>query len=320
MSRRRGTFASHPNPSFVELYEQLTIDDILESLRAKGLQYRGKRILSGNMLELEIYPINPVWKDKEGAKRIKTTNPTRKEQRNLNHINTRKRVSRLIHSNFTHKDIWVTFTYADEQMPTDIPEATKHLKNYFKRLRRHIKKNDLPDLKYIYVTERVENEATGKVHTHHHIVMNFRDRDAAESLWTLGGRTQARRLQPDKDGSLEGLARYIAKQETKDGNRKGAKTYAYSKNLTPPDISKTDGRLPKTPYKLSKKRVTEMATNENKAIEVLEEQYSGYKLIGRPVVKFSDYTAGAFIYARMVKKPGRVQRRKRRRPLWKITP
>jgi len=284
-------------------YEQLSIDDALEALRARGLQYRAKITESGGMLEVELYPINPVWKDKEGEKRVKTDKPTRKEQRNLNLANTRKYVSRLVHTNFTHRDIWVTFEYAHEHMPADIEEATKHLKNYFKRLRRHIKKNALPELKYIYVTERVENEVTGKVHTHHHIVMNFADRDIAESLWTLGGRTQARRLQPDRDGSLEGLAKYIAKPATKEGNRKGAKTYATSLNLEKPTVTRSDHRLPKTSYRISKKRVTEIVLDENKRIELLEEHYKGYKVVELPPPKFSDYSAGAWVYVKMVKKP-----------------
>jgi len=264
------------------------------------------------MLEIELYPINPTWEKNKGISRIKTDKPPRKEQQNLNHKNTRKKVSRLIHANFTHQDIWVTFEYGHTHMPADIAEATKHLKNYFKRLRRHIKKHNLPELKYIYITERVENTKTGKTHTHHHIIMNFADRDTAESLWTLGGRTQSRRIQPDKDGSLEGLARYIAKPETKEGNRKGTKTYQPSRNLIHPKAIHADGRLPKTSYKLSKKRVAEMATDENSTIKVLEEQYSGYKVAERPTIIRSDYTAGVYMYVRLIKQPERVRKRKAR--------
>ena len=291
----------YSNSYLEELYNKASIDDYLESLRAKGLQYRAKLIKSGDaMLEVEIYPINPVWKD--NAQRAMPLTPSRKAQANLNHANTRKHVSRLVHTNFSRNDIWVTFTYGHEHMPADVAEATKHLKNYFKRLRRHIKKRGLPELKYIYVTERVENEKTGKVHTHHHVIMNFRDRDTAEALWTLGGRTHARRLQPDKDGSLEGLANYISKPETKEGNRKGAKTYATSKNLAKPEVRRSENRLPLTGYRISKRRIAEIAIDENKAIEILEGHYSGYKLAEPPRVLFSDYTAGAFIYARMINK------------------
>jgi len=310
---------SNFDPIYIDLFGQPTIDDYLESLRAKGLQYRAKIIESGGMLELVIYPINPVWKKRKGEKRPKPKKATRKAQRDLNDKNTRKHVSRLIHANFCNKDIWVTFTYdPDMYMPENVAEAVKQLKNYFARLRRHIEKHSLPELKYIYVTERVKNEDTGKVHTHHHVIMNFRDRDIAELLWNLGGRTQSRWLQPDTDGSLEGLARYITKPETKAGNRKGAKSYATSKNLKKPTVDRSNYRMPRTGYRLSKKRVAEMATNENKANELIAQHYSNYALVEPIVVQFSDYIAGAYIYARMMRKPtneGRGNRHERRRNL-----
>ena len=307
MKGRKKGGSPYSKRNFAELfqsqYEQISIDDHLESLRAKWLQYNAKLFTSGNMLELEIYPINPVWKKNKGMKRAEASGPSRKAQRNLNDANTRKHVSRLIHANFSSSDIWVTFNYGHERMPADLAEAAKHLRNYFKRLRRYIKKHCLPELKYIYVTERVENEKTGKVHTHHHIIMNFRNRDIAEGLWTLGGRSQARRLQPDSDGSLEGLAKYIAKPETKEGKRKGAKTYAHSQNLVKPEMRQSENRLPATNYRISKKRITEIALDENKAIELLETHYKGYKLVSRIKAKFSKYTAGVYIYAQLMKIP-----------------
>ncbi|MCL2197298.1 MAG: hypothetical protein FWB80_00085 [Defluviitaleaceae bacterium] len=283
-----------------ELYDQITIDDHLEALRAKGLQYRVKIIKSGDILEVEIYPINLAWKELAGKKREKLLTPSRNAQRNLNDQNTRKYVSRLIHTNFSEKDIWLTLTYNNENMPVDIPAATKHLKNYFKRLRRYIKKHNLPELKYIYVTERTESETTGKIHTHHHIILNFTDRDKAEELWTMGGRTQARKLQPD-DSGLEGLARYIAKPETKEKNRKGVKTYATSLNLKKPKINTADNRLPTTNYRLSKRRVAAFAKNENLAIEMLEKNLEGYKNT-QPIKKcYSEFSPGVYMYARLKK-------------------
>jgi len=310
MSRRKSTkfnYSKQFDQLFAQGYEQLSLDDHLESLRAKGLQYRTKLTKSGNMLEVEIYPINPVWKLQKGQKRAKVTT-SREEQARLNLDNTRKRVSRLVHANFTRRDIWVTFNYGHMHMPKDIAEASRHLKNYFDRLKRHIKKHNLLELKYIYVTERVENEKTGKVHTHHHIIMNFQDRDTAEALWTLGGRTQSRRLQPDQDGSLGGLARYISKPETKEGNRKGAKTYATSKNLKKPEVRTADNKLPGTNYRLSKKRVAEMVADESKIADVLTNNYSGFILTQLPKAKLSEYTAGAYIYARLMKAPIRSRK------------
>ena len=46
-----------------------------------------------------------------------------------------------------------------------------------------------------------------------------------------------------------------------------------------------------------------MATDENKTIEILEEKYKGYKVVEPIKIRFSDHIAGAYIYARMIKKP-----------------
>ncbi|MCL2357120.1 MAG: hypothetical protein FWC70_08190 [Defluviitaleaceae bacterium] len=163
-------------------YEQLSIDDYLESIRHKDIfKYRVKLIRSGDVLEVEIYPI---WTEsKYKIVREKTGSPTRHAQKNLNRENTRKHVSRLVHANFTEADIWCTFDYRHEHMPADAKSAQKDMQNYIRRLRGYIKANGLPELKYIYVTEWVINEATGAIHAHHHIIMNFRDRDVAEAVW-----------------------------------------------------------------------------------------------------------------------------------------
>jgi len=297
-------FNLHPE----ELYDQVSIDDYLESLRAKGLKYRVKLIKSGDtLLEVQMYPVNPAWKATKDKNRSKPFNVSKEAQKQLNQNNKQKHILRLIHSNFTTKDIWCTFTCDQENIPKDLEEARKHLKNYFARLRRYIKKHGLPELKYIYAIERVENKKTGKLHVHYHLVMNFSDRDVAENLWTLGGRTHTRRLQPDPDGTFTELANYLAKPETKEGNRKGTKTFSTSINLEKPKSISSDYRLPKTNYKISKKRITEMVLNENKAIEILEEHYKGYKVTGSVKPKFSEHAAGAYMYARMVKRPSNIK-------------
>lgn len=284
---------------WLALYNQPA--DLQESqLTAKGLKYRAKVIKSGDdLLEVALYPINPVWQSKE--KRAKALKPSRSAQRNLNQANKCKQMLRLIHSNFVAGDTWATFTYKTDNMPKDITTAIKHLKNYFARLRRYLKKHKLPELKYIYITEWVENEKTGKLHTHHPVVMNVQDREMAQDMWKLGGRTHARRLQPDEDGTYKKLANYMAKPETKEGNRKGVKAYVPSTNLTKPVVRQSDHAMPGTGYKLSKKRVAAMAKDENMTIALLEEKYKGYKLATPVSIKLSDYTDGVYIYARLIK-------------------
>ncbi|MCL2350590.1 MAG: hypothetical protein FWC67_03810, partial [Defluviitaleaceae bacterium] len=198
---------------FVRKYEeifnvyQISIDDHLEALRDRGiLKYRTKFIKSGDFLEIDIYPI---WRrgrrGRSGAQQM--PKPSRVAQERLNHRNRARRVARLLHCNFAKGDLWATLTYDDAHLPADDAAAQRDIQNYIRRLRAFGKKQGgAQELKYIYVTER------GKGRVHHHIIMNFADREAAERLWGKGARGQTRRIAPD-DFGLEGLANYITKEK-----------------------------------------------------------------------------------------------------------
>ena len=270
-------------------YEDIyTVEDSreekIEALRDRDIKkYRIKTIRSGEMLESEIYPI---WNTNKSSIRGEKKNASRKAQQNLNEKNTKKKIIRLINTNFTREDIWATFTYNNENLPKDPIQAKKDMQNYIRRLKRHIKKHNLTDLKYIYVTEYEEDEKKGKKRVHHHIVMNFRDRDIAEKMWHKGGRTHSRRLQPD-DYGLEGLARYIIKDP------KSSKRYTTSRNLDKPKITIADSRM-------TKRKAEKIARDQNVASYIFEKLYKGYTFKDISVY-YSDFVSGAYMYVRMKK-------------------
>lgn len=252
----------------------------IEELRNKDIaKYRMKTIKSGDILECEIYPI---WKtnNKDRAQKAKKS---RDAQKNLNNKNTLKNLIRLLNANFTSQDIWATFTYDNEHLPSTIEEAQKDMQNYIRRLKTYVKRNNLEELKYIYVTEYRKTE--NKVRVHHHIVLNFKDRDKAEQIWKGGSRTQTRRLQPDELG-LEGLARYILKDP------KGSKRYVVSKNLTKPIITVADS-------KMTRGRVNKIVERRIDAISLFQKIYKGYSFTDMKIF-FSEYVAGAYLYIRMI--------------------
>jgi len=149
------------------------------------------------------------------------------------------------------------------------------------------------------VTEYQDAEGKKKKRVHHHMIMNFADRDVAEELWNGGGRTQTRRLQPD-DFGLEGLTRYITKE--KSGSNQ--KRYTASRNLKQPKVTIADS-------KVTRRRAEKIATEENMAHELFEKLYAGYKFNDMEV-KYSPYVAGAYIYVRMKQiEPKKERRRKR---------
>lgn len=271
-----------------------TREEQIEALRDKDIKkYRVKTIRSGDMLECEIYPI---WKTSKSKIRKDKLNPTKKAQKNLNDKNTKKNIIRLINANFTREDMWATFTYDNVHLPHDPEDAKKDMQNYIRRLKRYIKRNDLPDLKYIYVTEYEDDEKKGKKRVHHHVVMNFRDRDIAEKIWDKGGRTHSRRLQPD-DYGLEGLARYITKDP------RSSKRYTPSRNLEKPKITIADS-------KMTKRKAEKIARDINDSHTVFEKMYQSYSFKDIEV-NYSNFVSGAYLYVRM-KKIGKPKKKTRR--------
>lgn len=260
-----------------ELMYEDNFQEQLENLRLKGGHYRVKTIKSGDILESEVYPI---WETNAKNRRPKTKE-SRLAQRNLNNKNTLKKLIRLMNSNFTSNDIMCTFTYDDAHLPEDIKKAQRDMVNYLRRLKTYVKKHNLPELKYIYVTEYSEEK---KIRVHHHLVINFEDRDVAEKYWKGGARTQSRRLQPDEFG-LEGIARYIAKDP------KGNKRYTCSQNLKKPVITVAD-------CKMTSARVLKLVEGRIDAKTYFSKMYKGYRFTDMKCY-FSEYVAGAYIYVRM---------------------
>lgn len=262
-----------------------SIEERIERLRDKQVsKYRVKTIRSGDMLEVEAYPI---WAIPSG-KREKKQSSSRKAQQNLNDKNTKKRLIRKAHVNFTPRDMWATWTYANGRLPADHEQAKRDMQNFIRRLKRWLsrqKKYENFELKYIYVTE-FDNADGKKVRVHHHMITNFPSRDVAEELWNGGGIKQTRKLQPN-DFGLEGLVRYI----TKDKSKNPTKRYTVSRNLKEPKVSIADS-------KMTRKRAERIATEEICAQELFEKMYKGYKF-NDIQVNYSEFVSGAYLYVRM---------------------
>lgn len=242
---------------------------------------RQKTITAGEVRECEIYPI---YGRRASLSRARKERATPEKQKKQNAKNTRKRIVRLLNANFTKEDIWATFTYDNKHLPKDMKRARKNLQNYLRRVAYWMEKKKLGPLKYLYVTEYINN---GKeVRIHHHVVMNFPDRDIAERLWNGGGRTQTRRLQPDESG-LEGLGRYVSKSRSV----KYEKTWAASRNLKEPKITVSDTAI-------SRRRARDFALNYNDAVAYFERQNKGYKVIEFKTY-ISDIVSGVYIYVKM---------------------
>ncbi|MFR1531983.1 MAG: hypothetical protein ACLSUU_06250 [Christensenellales bacterium] len=253
----------------------------IEALRDKSIiRYRVKTIKAGNMLECEIYPI---WNTRSALSRAPKKKESRKEQRNLNRKNAVKHLVRLINANFeADRDIWVHLGYDDDHLPENAKEASKEVQRYIRKLRTYARRKGWDELKYIYVTQR--GKTTKRIH--HHLVINFPDRDIAEQLWHGGKYPRANRLRiGDPRFKFEGMANYIG------SDHDGTKSYVASRNLKQPTITVADA-------KFTRRRAERVLTGEIDPKQLFEKMYPGYTYTDIKAFT-SDYVSGTYIYVRM---------------------
>jgi len=244
--------------------------------------YRAKTITSGAVLECEIFPL---W-DTYNTVRVAKEHTTREAQANLNDRNARKKITRLIDTNFTPEDLHVTLTYGKGELP-DEEQARRDMRNFIRRVRDYRRKHGLPELKYVYVIEFTDGDGR-RTRVHHHVIMSGMDRKVVKSLWDKG-RARVDELDPE-DGTLEGLARYITKQPNK------RKRWQASRNLKEPKITWAD-------TKLSRRQAERLAEDVTAAGPLIfGKLFPGYSFNGCRVWR-SDFVAGAYIYAKMNRAP-----------------
>ena len=273
-----------------EILGEESLEDKIEDLRNRkiGYKYIVKTIISGGIVECEIYP---VYQRRKDIPRSPKKYRSKKSQENLNDKNAIKEYIRLVNTNFSKDDLFMTLSYEDKYLPT-FKQAKRDITNYIRRIKRYRDKKGLPKLKYVYVIEWVDEEEqhkSKKVRVHHHIIMSKMDRDVAEDKWGLG-RVQAKRLQPDQFG-LEGIARYMLKQNKPKGDRR----WTPSRNLKKPTIYKSVS-------KLSKRKAERMAMSPDDMPDLYESLYKGkYRYLDHKSF-YSDITGGFYLYCRMRKR------------------
>lgn len=273
----------------IEDLHELFVEQMLKN-RFKCV-YALKEITAGKQFEIEIYPEFKKMDDvpQEGRKRDNS-----KAQKNLNNKNAVKYLVRLINHNFTTDDIWITLTYAKDQEPANMKEATKNMVNYIKRINYRRKKLGLQAAKYIYVTE---HSPAAKIRWHHHLIMDGQmNRETVESVWNKGTRNQSKRLDPDEYG-LTGMATYITKEKDR---KKGEKRWNSSKGLKQFRVRKVHSKRPdeKGKYKPIEKYVDCFVSDRENIEKQLKKWYPD-KVFTDAGVYYNDFNGMFYIRARM---------------------
>ncbi|MGL4485061.1 MAG: rolling circle replication-associated protein [Anaerovoracaceae bacterium] len=272
------------------------------------MAYRQKKYTCGSYREIEIYPYSDKSKTYARAKTVKDTAPA---QRRLNTKNAIKYFRRLILLNFAIGDLVIHLTYDDEHLPYSKERMNKDFQNYVARLRRYLRNNGLPELKYVAVF----SDSNGKGRPHIHMVLNSMDRNIAEQIWKRG-KANCDRLQFDDTGITE-LASYIAGQGAmesliEDVNTKSGRRWRSSINLKKPEAVVSDKAINKSKFMRMENSPDDRA--------YFEKLYPGWQFTDCEVIYRESYIdhitgeirgfdSGPSIFIRMRKYPKENQRK-----------
>lgn len=223
---------------------------------------------AGQFMDAQNYPVY-----KKQGQRAKRGKPTSEVQQKINERNSKLKLSRLMHANFTSEDIEIHLTYSEDCLPADAREALRDIQNYIRRLRKYYKGREL---KYITVTETgAEN---GRFH-HHITISGGVSRDILEEEWKKGY-ANSKRLQ-FTDKGLQGLANYMTKQKL------AFRRYNCSKNLVKPTEKVRHNTI--TNKKLKEMYQYQEQNGEKLLIEkytaFLSKLYPGYKITELKIIE-----------------------------------
>ena len=249
--------------------------------------YRERKHICGEYMEVEIFPV--YTKAKWRGKRKK---PTSEIQQRLNQRHAEGKLRRLLHTNFTAKDLFVTLTFNDANLPVSVEEAQRLLQNFLRRLKRKFAKLGT-ELKYVYILEK--GQENGRLHVHM-VVSGGMDEEELVALWGMG-EVRSDGLRFDEDG-LAALARYFTKGDAENGGKPITwKRWVASRNLDKPEVRERDGRLPH-------RKMAGLCQNGGDT-DYLETEYCGYEVAPYTVQTSEDIYGGYYLSAVLKKMPPR---------------
>lgn len=185
-----------------------------------------KIIVAGPLVVETVYPA-PNPRDSAGVRAGKKALSSEAQQR-MNLKYAYQKLELEIAANFGVGDLYATFTYDDNHLPSSRKEANNRVSLFMRRLRA-ARKAAGQELRYIYVTEHKHGDGRW----HHHILINATGDDFKQirELWGQGG-IEFIKLRVDRDKNYETLARYLCKEQR---DKVGARLWSGSRNLHKPE-------------------------------------------------------------------------------------
>ena len=269
--------------------------------------YAVHHIRSGAMLEVSVCP---RWRMTPSARRALKEKKTSEAMQRINARNKELHIMRLIECNFSGEAFVLTPTYdypAEDygfvniddmleyyeanHLPETDADVRRDVRNFLNKLKRRMKSPKA--LKWILqIEEGVKEQPFGMPnHLHAHMVIEAEGltQDEIKALWPHGF-MRCDRLDLTHKGSAR-LAAYFCKQ------KRGGRWWSHSRNLKKPVETVSY-------HSISHRRVAQLANDVRQyGREIFEDYYKGYSLQDAPVVRYSDYGPGCYIYARLYRKP-----------------
>ena len=186
-----------------------------------------KKIIAGNLVKIVLYTA-PEPRDGPVV-RAQKSKATSAAQKIMNDKTARGKLEMLLAANFRSRDLFLTLTYRDGDLPEKLEGAKKAVRKFIDKLRQHYKARGLA-LKYIYTTEGKH----GDHRLHQHLVINATERDVEtlRSLWPHGDIVDLEYIGPR---GYRTVAEYITKEGMED-RPVGAQMWTGSKNIRKPIV------------------------------------------------------------------------------------
>lgn len=264
-------------------------------------------IRAGRTLEVMCYPlIRWSQEAKREARRRRST----AAMEAVNRRNRERKHMRMIEANFSEAAWVVTLvwpypvedydmgslgelmeTYRARRLPETIEDTKRDAKRFVERLRRRLKRETgtAEGLKWDFTGEQGKDPPRAglppKYHIHAILEAPGLTREMIEETWRHGV-SRCEHLGLSSDGAKR-LAHYLNKGAAE------RKWWSHSRNMVMP-VPRISDR------KVSRRRLALLAADiMASGPEIFGRLYPEYKLVEEPVVRFSDFVAGAYIYARL---------------------
>lgn len=222
---------------------------------------RERVTMCGEYLIIQYYPAKALSENKSRQQKYRTS---RDVQKRLNAKNSQRRLTALVHQNFTPSDVVATLTYDKDHLPKDEKTVQTAFYNFIRRFKRAWSKETgkpANDFKYVEV---VEIGRKGRIH-HHIIITGGAELHRIKKVWK-NGEVKAEYARFDENG-ITSYVKYI----TKNNAHIRYKRWSASKNLEKPQITTRDETISITDARF-------IGDNPLGCEAFIEELHNGYKV------------------------------------------